>query len=156
MLFRSAGVVGLLSARIFGYTDERTLEYAENLGFAFQLTNIIRDVGEDARRDRVYLPLDELARFKVQLGDILNARPSAEFRALMEFQTERAADYYTRAFASLPAVDRKAQRPGLVMAAIYQALLAEIRSDGMQVLTQRTALTPLRKLWIAWRTWHRN
>ena len=153
---RVAGVVGLLSARIFGYTEERTLEYAENLGFAFQLTNIIRDVGEDARRDRIYLPLDELARFKVQLGDILNARPSAEFRALMEFQTKRADDYYTRAFAALPAADRKAQRPGLVMAAIYQALLAEIRSDGMQVLTQRTALTPLRKLWIAWRTWHRN
>ena len=151
-----AGVVGLLSAEIFGYTDARTLQYAENLGIAFQLTNIIRDVGEDARRERIYLPLDELARFKVPVADILQARPSAEFRQLMDFQADRALDYYRAAFAALPATDRKAQRPGLVMAAIYQTVLEEIHVDGMQVLTQRTALTPLRKLWIAWRTWVRN
>ncbi len=150
---RVAGVVGLLSVEIFGYTDSRTLEYAENLGMAFQLTNIIRDVGEDARRDRVYLPLDELARFNVPVADIMHARATAEFRQLMELQVERALDYYRAAFAALPAVDRKAQRPGLVMAAIYQTLLSEIRADGMPVLTQRTSLTPLRKLWIAWRTW---
>jgi phytoene synthase len=150
---RVAGVVGLLSVEIFGYADPRTLEYAENLGMAFQLTNIIRDVGEDARRDRVYLPLDELARFNVPVADIMQARATAEFRQLMELQVERALDYYRAAFAALPAVDRKAQRPGLVMAAIYQTLLAEIRADGMPVLTQRTSLTPLRKLWIAWRTW---
>ncbi len=153
---RVAGVVGLLSAEIFGYTDSRTLEYAENLGLAFQLTNIIRDVGEDSRRDRVYLPLDELARFKVTVADIINGNATAEFRTLMEFQAQRALEYYDRAFTALPAVDRKAQRPGLVMAAIYQTLLAEIRADGMPVLTQRTALTPLRKLWIAWRTWRKN
>jgi phytoene synthase len=150
---RVAGVVGLLSAEIFGYADPRTLDYAENLGIAFQLTNIIRDVGEDARRDRVYLPLDELARFNVPVADLMHARTTAEFRQLMEFQFERAHEYYGAAFAALPAVDRKAQRPGLVMAAIYQTLLAEIRADGMPVLTQRTSLTPLRKLWIAWRTW---
>ena len=150
---RVAGVVGLLAAEIFGYTDSRTLEYAENLGLAFQLTNIIRDVGEDARRDRVYLPLDELTRFNVPVADIMHARATAEFRQLMDFQVERALDYYRAAFAALPAADRKAQRPGLVMAAIYQTLLAEIRADGMPVLTQRTSLTPLRKLWIAWRTW---
>ena len=150
---RVAGVVGLLSAEIFGYTDPRTLEYAEDLGMAFQLTNIIRDVGEDARRDRVYLPLDELARFNVPVADIMHARATAEFRQLMEFQYGRALEYYSAAFAALPASDRKAQRPGLVMAAIYRAVLAEIRADGMPVLTQRTSLTPLRKLWIAWRTW---
>ena len=150
---RVAGVVGLLSAEIFGYTDPRTLEYAENLGMAFQLTNIIRDVGEDARRDRIYLPLDELTRFNVPVADIMHARATAEFRQLMEFQYERALAYYSAAFAALPAADRKAQRPGLVMAAIYRAVLAEIRADGMPVLTQRTSLTPLRKLWIAWRTW---
>ncbi len=151
--FRVAGIVGLLSAEIFGYTDPRTLAYAENLGIAFQLTNIIRDVGEDARRDRVYLPLDELARFKVSVGDIMRAQMSPQFTHLMEFQTERALGYYRTAFAALPAADRKAQRPGLVMAAIYQTLLSEIRADGMPVLTQRTSLTPLRKLWIAWRSW---
>jgi phytoene synthase len=120
---------------------------------AFQLTNIIRDVGEDARRDRIYLPLDELTRFNVPTADIMHGRPSAGFQQLMDFQVERALGYYRAAFAALPAGDRKAQRPGLVMAAIYQALLAEMRADGMPVLTQRTSLTPLRKLWIAWRTW---
>ena len=151
--YRVASVVGLLSAEIFGYADPRTLVYAENLGMAFQLTNIIRDVGEDARRDRVYLPLDELARFNVSVADIMHARAGDNFRQLMEFQTERALGYYRDAFAALPAGDRKTQRPGMVMAAIYQTVLAEIRADGMQVLTQRTSLTPLRKLWIAWRTW---
>lgn len=154
--YRVASVVGLLSAGIFGYADQRTLVYAENLGMAFQLTNIIRDVGEDARRDRVYLPLDELARFGVSVADIMHARTSDNFRQLMEFQAERALGYYRDAFAALPAGDRKAQRPGLVMAAIYQTVLAEIRADGMQVLTQRTSLTPLRKLWIAWRTWMKD
>ena len=151
--YHVASVVGLLSAEIFGYTDARTLEYAENLGMAFQLTNIIRDVGEDARRDRVYLPLDELARYQVSVADIMNARESDGFRLLMEFQIERALGYYRAAFALLPPADRRQQRPGIVMAAIYQTLLAEIRADGSKVLTQRTSLTPLRKLWIAWKTW---
>ncbi len=150
---RAAGVVGLLSAEIFGYRDPGTLKYAENLGMAFQLTNIIRDVGEDARRDRVYLPLDELARHDITVADLMHARASDGFRQLMQFQVVRALGYYRDAFALLPAADRKSQRPGLVMAAIYQTLLAEIRADGSQVLTQRVSLTPLRKLWIAWRTW---
>jgi phytoene synthase len=150
---RAASVVGLLSAEIFGYRHPDTLKYAENLGLAFQLTNIIRDVGEDARRDRVYLPLDELARYDVSVADIMHARESDGFRQLMEFQIERALGYYRDAYALLPAVDRKPQRAGLVMAAIYRTLLAEIRADGSKVLTRRTSLTPLRKLWIAWRTW---
>jgi phytoene synthase len=151
--YRVASVVGLLSAEIFGYSNPDTLKYAENLGMAFQLTNIIRDVGEDARRDRVYLPLDELARYNVTVADIMHARESDGFRKLMEFQIERALGYYRDAFRSLPAADRKAQRSGLIMAAIYRTLLNEIRADGSKVLTQRTSLTPLRKLWIAWLTW---
>ena len=151
--YRVASVVGLLSAEIFGYSNPDTLKYAENLGMAFQLTNIIRDVGEDARRDRVYLPLDELARHNVTVTDIMHARENNGFRQLMEFQIERALSYYRDAFALLPAADRQSQRPGLVMAAIYQTLLAEIRADGSKVLTQRISLTPLRKLWIAWKTW---
>lgn len=150
---RVAGVVGLLSAKIFGYGDPDTLKYAEKLGMAFQLTNIIRDVGEDARRDRVYLPLDEIARYNVTVADLMHARQTDGFRQLMEFQIERALAYYRDAFQLLSAADRKSQRPGLVMAAIYQALLAEIRADGSKVLTQRIALTPIRKLWIAWITW---
>lgn len=151
--YRVASVVGLVSAEIFGQSHPDTLKYAENLGMAFQLTNIIRDVGEDARRDRIYIPVDELARFNVTAADIMHARHTAAFVQLMQFQVERALDYYREAMNFLPPQDRRAQRPGLVMAAIYRTLLEEIRADGMQVLNQRTSLTPLRKLWIAWRTW---
>ena len=154
--YRVASVVGLLAAEIFGSSDRRTQKYAHDLGTAFQLTNIIRDVGEDARRGRIYLPLDELKRFEVSVADLLNARHSDNFRRLMEFQIERAEQYYAQALAQLPAPDRKAQRPGLMMAAIYRTLLEEIRRDGCLVLNQRTSLTPLRKLWIAWRTWIKN
>ena len=150
---RVAGVVGLLSARIFGYQDARTEAYAHDLGLAFQLTNIIRDVGEDARRNRIYLPLDELARFDVSETDILHGRETGNFSQLMAFQGERANQYYAKAFAELPAVDRKSQRTGLIMAAIYHTVLDEVRQDGYHVLNQRISLTPLRKLWIACRTW---
>jgi 15-cis-phytoene synthase len=148
-----AGVVGLLAAGIFGYRNARTLEYARALGTAFQLTNIIRDVGEDARKNRIYLPIDDLQKFGVTAADILHARPSEPFRELMQFQARRAESYYARAFEALPAEDRRAQRPGLIMAGIYRQLLAEIERDGFKVLTQRTSLTPLRKFWIAWKTW---
>lgn len=151
--YRVASVVGLLAARIFGYEDRRTQKYAHDLGMAFQLTNIIRDVGEDARRGRIYLPIDELQQFDVKAADILNARYSDNFRRLMEFQIARAEQFYDQALAQLPECDRRAQRPGLAMAAIYRALLDEIRRDGCQVLTQRTSLTPLRKLWLAAKTW---
>ncbi len=151
--YRVASVVGLLAAGIFGYRDERTLDYAKNLGIAFQLTNIIRDVGEDARKNRVYLPVEDLQRFGVPASDILQAKETPAFRSLMEFQAERARRYYASAMSALPAQDRRAQRPGLIMAAIYRTLLEEIQRGGFQVLTQRTSLTPLRKFWIAWRTW---
>jgi phytoene synthase len=151
--YRVAGTVGLMAAQIFGYRDPATLRYAENLGTAFQLTNIIRDVGEDARRDRVYLPLDELARFGVAASDIVHLRETDSFRRLIEFQIDRAREYYQRAFADLPRQDRKSQRPGLVMAAIYRTVLDEIYAGGCKVLNQRTSLTPVRKLWIAWKTW---
>jgi len=151
--YRVASVVGLLAAEIFGYQDRATLQYAHDLGLAFQLTNIIRDVGEDARRGRVYLPLDELKRFDVPLADILDARYSDNFRRLMEFQIERAERTYAQALAHLPACDRKSQRAGLMMAAIYRALLTEIKYDGCHVLDRRISLTPIRKLWLAWITW---
>ena len=150
---RVAGVVGLMSARIFGYSDERTLEYAAELGLAFQLTNIIRDVGEDARRNRVYLPLDELARHGLDAAQIVHGADSPAFRTLMTEQVTRAIATYDQAYAKLPDEDRKAQLPGLIMAAIYRTLLEEIRDDGCRVLTHRTSLTPVRKLWIAWTTW---
>jgi phytoene synthase len=150
---RVASVVGLLSAEIFGFRDARTLDYARDLGLAFQLTNIIRDVGEDARRGRIYLPREEMQRHGVSAGDIVAARETANFRSLMEFQIGRAVEFYRRALETLPALDRRSQRPGLVMAAIYRTLLDEIKADGCRVLTRRTSLTPIRKLWIAWKTW---
>jgi phytoene synthase len=153
---RVAGVVGLLSAGIFGYQDPRTLRYATDLGMAFQLTNIIRDVGEDARRGRIYLPLDELQQHGVGQTDILQSRETGDFRRLMEFQIERALGFYRRAFAQLPDIDRKSQRAGIIMAAIYRTLLDEIRADGCRVLTQRISLPPLRKLWIASKSWIKN
>jgi 15-cis-phytoene synthase len=150
---RVASVVGICAAGIFGHTDPRTLEYARNLGLAFQLTNIIRDVGEDARKNRIYIPMDDLKRFDVTAADLLNARHSEKFVSLMKFEADRAKSLYAAAFAALPVVDRRAQRPGLIMAAIYRALLDEIERDGFQVLKGKTSLTPVRKLWIAWRTW---
>jgi phytoene synthase len=151
-----AGVVGILSASIFGATRPETLQYAEKLGLAFQLTNIIRDVGEDARKGRIYLPGDELKKFNVTAADLLNARHNEHFENLMRFQVERAQRAYDDAFALLPAEDRRAQRPGLIMAAIYRALLDEIERDGFHVLTQRISLTPIRKLWLAWKTYVRG
>lgn len=151
-----ASVVGILSASIFGVSRPETLQYAEKLGLAFQLTNIIRDVGEDARKGRIYLPVNELQQFNVTAADILNARHNENFQKLMRFQAERAESAYQEAFALLPAEDRRAQRPGLMMAAIYRALLNEIREDGFHVLNQKISLTPIRKLWLAWKTYVRG
>jgi len=151
-----ASAVGLLAAGIFGYRDARTLDYAKDLGIAFQLTNIIRDVGEDARKNRIYLPMDELKEFGVPAADILNVRQSESFTRLMQFQAQRARGYYERALGALPEADRRTQRPGLIMAAIYRTLLEEIDRDEFRVLERRTSLTPVRKLWIAWRTWLRT
>jgi len=150
---RVAGVVGSLAARIFGHTDPATLDYAERLGLAFQLTNIIRDIGEDARRNRIYLPLEDLAAHDVPAADLLEARTSDRFRKLLAFQIDRARRCYEDAFARLPTADRRTQRPGIIMAGIYRTLLEEIARDPDQVLTHRTSLPPIRKLWIAWRTW---
>jgi 15-cis-phytoene synthase len=148
-----AGVVGEVASAIFGRSQESTVTYAHRLGLAMQLTNIIRDIGDDARRGRIYLPMDELKRFDVKVGDLLQREApwgySERFQALMRFQAERAHRLYDEAFAALPPSDRAAQRPGLMMAHIYRTLLREIERSGFQVLHQRIALTPLRKLWIA-------
>jgi len=146
-----AGIVGEVAARIFGQTQTQTTLYAHTLGQALQLTNIIRDVGEDAMRGRIYLPVNELQQFGVTAQDILNRKYSDRFTALMGFQAQRAQALYDQALALLPAADRRAQKPGLMMASIYRALLAEIEGDQFQVLHQRISLTPLRKFWLAWK-----
>ena len=146
-----AGVVGEVSAKIFGQTDAATTAYAHKMGQAFQLTNIIRDVGEDALRGRIYLPVNELQQFDVKAHEVLNRLDSARFQALMQFQATRAHALYDEALALLPSDDWKHQKPGLMMASIYRTLLREIEAKKFPVLTQRVALTPLHKLWLAWK-----
>ncbi len=146
-----AGVVGEVSAKIFGQSDEATTQYAHTLGQAFQLTNIIRDVGEDALRGRIYLPVSELQQFDVKAHEILNRLDSDRFQSLMQFQAQRAHALYDQALSLLPAQDWRQQKPGLMMASIYRTLLREIEAQRFPVLKQRVALTPLRKLWLAWK-----
>jgi 15-cis-phytoene synthase len=147
-----AGIVGEVAASIFGQTTPQTTAYAHKMGLAFQLTNIIRDVGDDARRGRIYLPVNELKQFDVKAQEILNRGYSERFTALMKFQAERAHRTYDEAIALLPDADRRAQKPGLMMANIYRTLLREIEASQFQVLHQRISLTPVRKLWIAMQT----
>ena len=146
-----AGVVGEVAAAIFGQTQAQTTTYAHTLGQALQLTNIIRDVGEDAQRGRIYLPVNELQRFDVKAHEILKRVPSERFQALMAFQAQRAHALYDEAFALLPGADHRSQKPGLMMASIYRSLLREIEAQHFPVLERRVRLTPLRKLWLAWK-----
>ena len=146
-----AGVVGEVAANIFGQTQLQTTAYAHKLGEALQLTNIIRDVGEDALRGRIYLPVSELQQFDVKAHEILSRSYSSRFTELMKFQAQRAQGLYDEAFALLPPADRRAQKPGLMMASIYRTLLTEIERDKFQVLHQRISLTPVRKMWLAWK-----
>jgi 15-cis-phytoene synthase len=148
--YRVASVVGLLSAQIFGYQNRNTIKFAHDLGMAFQLTNIVRDVGEDARRGRIYLPLDELKKAKVSEEDILSSKKTPEVKELIEYQIERAESFYDKALRELPLEDAKQQRAGLMMAAIYRTLLREIKADGAEnVLTHKIAIPPFRKLILA-------
>ena len=152
-----AGVVGEVAAAIFGQTDPRTTDYAHQLGLALQLTNIIRDVGEDAVRGRVYLPIEDLQRFDVKAHELIKRGTTSDasfpqrFDALMRFQIGRAQACYDEALALLPPAERRAQKPGLMMASIYRTLLQEIAREPHLVLTRRVSLTPLRKLWLAWK-----
>lgn len=154
--YRVASVVGLLSAEIFGYTDRHTLRYAHDLGMAFQLTNILRDVGDDARRGRIYLPQDELARFGVSEDDILAGRYTPQMTELLAFQAQRAQEFYERALGELPDADRRAQRPGLIMAAVYRRLLDEIVAGGYRVLGDPPRLATALKLKLATNAFWQN
>lgn len=150
--YRVAGVVGLLSASIFGYKNKQTLEYAKKLGLALQLTNIIRDVYEDSQRDRLYLPLDELEKFSVTEKDIFLRKNTESFQKLMRFHTERAHQSYQEAFDTLPLQDRYTQKTGIIMAAIYENTLNEMEADGLQILKHKVVIPPLRKIIIALKT----
>ena len=151
---RVAGVVGRLITRILGFSRPETLDYADKMGLALQLTNIIRDVGEDARNGRIYLPMEDLQRFDVPAQTIMQAAPTPQFAELMAFQIARARATYREALALLPAADKKAQKMGLILAAIYYALLNEIERDGAQnVLKYKIAIPGPRKKRIALKIW---
>lgn len=153
---RVASVVGLLSIEVFGYTDARCHDYAVQLGKALQLTNILRDVGNDAARGRIYLPLEELRRHGVCEADILSGRHTPAFRALAETVAARARTHYAAARTALPAVDRKAMIAAELMGAVYWRLLRKLEARGFDVLGPvPTKLTKLHKLALILRTWFR-
>jgi phytoene synthase len=147
-----AGAVGRLSARIFGRVDEAVLRYASRLGLALQYTNILRDIGEDARRQRVYLPDSLLQAHGLHRTDVLSLSDTPQLTAALAELAQRAHALYDQALADLPSWAVAQQRPGLVMAAIYRDLLKVIQESNYQVLHQRIALTPSRKLWLGLKT----
>jgi phytoene synthase len=151
--YRVASAVGLVCIEIFGYRNPRTREYAENLGIAFQLTNIIRDLSEDAARGRIYLPLEDLARFGVTEDEILRGDDTLELRRLLEFEVERARSFYALAEQALAPEDRGAMVSAEAMRSIYRALLERIASKGCGVVGQRHHLSTPRKLYLVGRTW---
>jgi len=154
--YRVAVVVAIMAAQVFGYEDRRTLKYAHELGMALQLTDILRDLAQDVRRGRIYLPEEDMARFMVSREDILHGRLDDKMRALLTFEVERAELHLQQAYARLPEQDRYRQRSGLILAAIYRALLKAIKDAGYQVFTQRISLSPPRRIFIAWQTARRE
>ncbi len=148
--YRVASCVGILSAHIFGYKNKNTLTFAKNLGIALQLTNIIRDLGEDARRGRIYIPLDELKKLSVSEEEIISLKNSDKIKKLVQNQVDRAIKFYSLAIKTLPAEDKKSQKIGLIMGNIYYVLLNEILKDNPEkILNQKTILPGFRKLRIS-------
>lgn len=151
-----AGIISSMAAEIYGYQDPKTRQYAENLGVALQLTHILRNIRQDAAQGRIYLPREEFTRFKVPVEDILSGGDNSQGMAtLLAQHASRARQYFHSALAELGQHDYYAQRAGLTQIALGLSLLNAIEEEGYPVLKQRISLTPLRKLWIAWRTSHR-
>ena len=151
--YRTSGLAEQLAARILGLNDPNALQHAQELGLAFGLTHVILNVRDDARRNRILLPQDELERFGVMAADILNLHETENFKKLIEFVIDKAESCYNRATSGFPSAERKAQRARMALAAIYRSLLREIREDRYRILRQRVDLTPVRKLWLAWKVW---
>lgn len=145
--YRVASCVGILSAHIFGFKNKDTLTFAKNLGIALQLTNIIRDLGEDARRGRIYIPLDELKKLDVSEEEIISLKNSEKIKILVQNQSDRAKKFYDLASKTLPIEDKKSQKISLVMGNIYYVLLKEIVKDNPEkILNQKTILPGFRKM----------
>ena len=151
--YRVASVVGLICIEIFGYSQESTKDYAVNLGLALQLTNILRDVKPDGRRDRIYLPQEDLQRFGYREEDLLSCRYTPAFFSLMRFEADRAREYFRRAADSLTPEDRKNMVAAEIMGRIYRETLETILRKDYLVFDGRAALSSPRKLQIAVTTW---
>ena len=148
--YRVASCVGILSAHIFGFKNKDTLTFAKNLGIALQLTNIIRDLGEDARRGRIYIPLDELKKLGVSEEEIISLKNSEKIKILVQNQSDRAKKFYDLASKTLPIEDKKSQKISLVMGNIYYVLLTEIiKNNPEKILNQKTILPGFRKMRIS-------
>jgi phytoene synthase len=153
--YRVASAVGLVSIEIFGYRNPACKEYAIQLGYALQMTNIIRDVGKDLLQDRIYLPREDLARFNYSEADLLAAASPSKggqdrqynerFVQLMEFEANRAEEFFARASALLPAEDKKSMVAAEIMASVYHALLRQMKADGFRVFEKSYGLTRLGK-----------
>jgi phytoene synthase len=154
--YRVAGVVGLMCIEIFGYTQPETRTYAERLGTAFQLTNILRDLGQDGEAGRIYLPQEDLARFGCTEADILGRRLTPAFRELMNFEVGRARTYYAAALQSLPAADRNSMLPAEIMRVIYHRLLTQIEARAHDVYSRRIRLSDTRRMLLALGCWARH
>lgn len=147
--YKVASVVGLVSIQIFGHEKPETRDYAINLGYALQLTNIIRDVGQDARENgRIYLPMEDLRQFHVLESDLLSGIPSDRLNKLLDFQYRRARNYYLAAQKALPAEDRKNMVASQIMAEIYSKILEKLKRQRYPVFTKRMRLHTLHKVWI--------
>ncbi len=154
--YRVASVVGLICLHVFGTTSPRAQDYAVNLGMAFQLTNILRDLGNDAECGRVYLPQEDLARFKYQEDDLMRRRYTPEFTELMRFEVGRAKEFYAkaaRALESLPRAERRALTVAEIMRGVYSRILHRIEESGYRVLGERVTLSPSRRLAVAAGVW---
>lgn len=154
--YRAASVVGLMSAEIFGYTNAQTAKYAHDLGLAFQLTNVVRDVAEDSQRGRIYIPQEDLEKFKVAPAHLALKTTTPEAKKLFAFQINRAKNYYQQAESKLPEVDRYAQRAGLIMSAVYQRILQEIERKDYAILESKIGVSKFRKAWVAWQAAQRE
>ena len=151
--YRSASAVGILSANIFGYSHPNTLIYAEQLGLALQLTNILRDINEDLERGRIYIPLEELRKVGLKRETIISAVGTKSFDQLITNKVKTALEIFESEHSHLHADDRKSQKAGLIMSAIYRKVLEKIASKPSRSFIKRQTLTPIQKFWIAWRVW---
>ncbi|MFQ5581746.1 MAG: presqualene diphosphate synthase HpnD [Mariprofundaceae bacterium] len=151
--YRVAGVVGLLSIEIFGYTSRKSRDFATHLGEALQLTNILRDLAEDAKTGRIYIPQEDRIRFQVSDQDFRDGTLHEGMQLLLHHYSDKAEEAYRKATETLPEEDREHLRPSILMGAIYHAHLKRLQSIGYDVWQQPVRLLPVYKIWLAWRTW---